>query len=51
MIVELLRSYDAIDFASSTKAKKYSYNDSVANNVYYCLKQVDINGRDFFSSS
>jgi hypothetical protein len=58
---ELFRSYDAIDFISVAKIasagfsntiKNYSYNDRVggANNVYYRLKQVDINGKETFSS-
>jgi hypothetical protein len=58
---ELFRSYDAIDFVSVAKVasagfsntiKNYSYNDRVgsANTVYYRLKQVDINGKETFSS-
>ncbi len=58
---ELFRSYDAIEFVSVAKIasagfsniiKNYNYNDRIggANNVYYRLKQVDINGKETFSS-
>ena len=59
---ELFRSYDGVDFVSVTKIagagfsntiKNYSYQDRVggSNNVYYRLKQVDINGKETFSST
>ncbi len=58
---ELFRSYDAVDYISVAKIasagysntiKNYSYNDHLgsANTVYYRLKQVDINGKETFSS-
>jgi hypothetical protein len=58
---ELFRSYDAVDFVSvgkiasagfSNTIKNYSFQDRVggSNYVYYRLKQVDINGKETFSS-
>lgn len=58
---ELFRSYDAVDFVSvgkiasagfSNTIKNYSYQDRVggSNYVYYRLKQVDIDGKETFSS-
>lgn len=58
---ELFKSYDGVDFVSVTKIKSagfsntlknYSYQDHAggSNNVFYRLKQVDINGKETFSS-
>lgn len=58
---ELFRSYDGVDFTSVIKIasagfsntfKNYSYQDRAggSNNVFYRLKQVDINGKETFSS-
>ncbi len=58
---ELFKSYDGVDFVSVTKItsagfsntiKNYSYQDHAggSNNVFYRLKQVDINGKETFSS-
>ena len=58
---ELFRSYDAVDFVSigkiasagfSNTNKNYSFQDHVggSNYVYYRLKQVDINGKETFTS-
>ena len=57
---ELFKSYDGIDFNSvtivagagfSNTLKSYSYKDHAggSNNVFYRLKQVDINGKETFS--
>jgi len=58
---ELFKSYDAVDFVRVAKiagagfsntTKNYTYQDHVggANNVYYRLKQVDIDGKETFSA-
>lgn len=57
---ELFKSYDGVDFTSvariggagfSNTVKNYSYKDHAggSNNVFYRLKQVDINGKETFS--
>jgi len=58
---ELFKSYDAVDFVSigkiasagfSNTNKNYSFEDhnGGSNYVYYPLKQVDINGKETFTS-
>ncbi len=58
---ELFKSYDAVNFVSVAKIagtgfsniiKNYNYQDHVGgvNNVYYRLKQVDIDGKETFSA-
>ncbi len=57
---ELFKSYDGVDFATvaniqgaglSSTIKNYSYKDHAggSNNVFYRLKQVDIDGKETFS--
>lgn len=58
---ELFKSYDGVDFVSVTKIasagfsntlKNYSYKDHAggSNSVFYRLKEVDVNGKETFSS-
>ncbi len=60
---ELFRSIDGLDFVkvasvksagNSNSVRNYSYQDNIAgnsgNNVYYRLKQIDIDGKATFSS-
>jgi len=58
---ELFRSYDGVNFTSVTKVKSAGYSNTIknysfldhvsgSNHVYYRLKQVDINGKESFSS-